>query len=147
MAGNDRDEGGAARPTQRTADGQPLEISSRGKVVIRSSSHPPGVSEPLSGPPGAVPDAEAAAVDPGQRSKRTTPAERPRGRRAARAHMLELTAAEERLGPQAAASGAVEAQLVGRESHPLGVGSPRITRWVFIALTLLGALASYLLAR
>src|SRR5262245_58352758 len=51
----------------------PLEISSRGKIVIRSSSQLPGDAPPISEPPVSTP--------PIGRVKRDTPAERPRRRR------------------------------------------------------------------
>ena len=58
-------------------DPRPLEISSRGKVVIRSSSHPPGDAPRASEPP-------VQSTPPAGRVKRDTPAERPRKRREAR---------------------------------------------------------------
>jgi hypothetical protein len=87
MAAGERDGGGAGKPGADGADGAAaaasdpdegtLEISSRGRIVVRSSSHPPGDKTPYSEPPDSTP--------PAARAKRDTPAERPRGRRAARA--------------------------------------------------------------
>jgi hypothetical protein len=90
MASGDRKDGGGAgtpRPesTEETASAaatkpaeRPLELSSRGKVVVRSSSHPPGEAPAYSDPP------PTSSTPPQGRAKRDTPAERPRGRRAAR---------------------------------------------------------------
>jgi hypothetical protein len=92
MASGERDDdgGGKAKPrkaepspegseaaTARAQPETPLEISRRGRIVLRSSSHPPGETPPYSDPPDSSP--------PTVRFKRDTPAERPRGRRAARA--------------------------------------------------------------
>ena len=99
MGSGERDgDGGARKPPAEGAEAAaasvrteevPLEVSRRGRIVVRSSSHPPGETPPYSDPPdgagshapGGQPD---ASTPPQGRSKRDTPAERPRGRRAAR---------------------------------------------------------------
>lgn len=89
MASGDREGGGPSKPQPDGAaaaeaaaeeDERPLEISSRGRIVVRSSSHPPGETPPYSEPPLVI-----TVTPPSGREKRDTPAERPRGRRAARA--------------------------------------------------------------
>jgi hypothetical protein len=76
MATGDGKESGAGKP-RAGADEDSLELSSRGNVVIRSSSHPPGTRPPTSSAP-----AEPGSTPPAGRPKRNTPAQRPRGRRA-----------------------------------------------------------------
>lgn len=96
MAAGERNGGGAGKPGAEGGEGAAaaaaaasspdegtLEISSRGRIVVRSSSHPPGDTTPYSEPPASTP--------PLVRAKRDTPAERPRGRRAARAVEPEVT--------------------------------------------------------
>jgi len=97
MASGERDgDGGAGKPPPDGAEAaaarvrlheSPLEISRRGRIVVRSSSHPPGETPaysdpPTSKPPGTSPTEGSPSAG---RTKRDTPAERPRGRRAARA--------------------------------------------------------------
>ena len=98
MASGDRKgEGGGGKPGPDSPDAdagaataakleeRPLEISSRGKIVLRSSSHPPGEAPSYSDPPVVLLD----STPPAGRSKRDTPAERPRPRRAARAQQTD----------------------------------------------------------
>jgi hypothetical protein len=77
MAPSDRSDGngkGRRAPAREEPEPPaPVERSSRGRIVVRSSSHPPG-SERVS---------EAPAVE--ARSKRNTPAERPSRRKLQRA--------------------------------------------------------------
>jgi hypothetical protein len=81
--------GRAPKPTE--AQPAPIERSPRGRIIIRSSSHPPvgerGDARDVSGAR-ALPESERAPApaddrgeDPEARSKRSTPAERPRRRR------------------------------------------------------------------
>jgi hypothetical protein len=67
-------------------------LSSRGKVVIRSSSHPPGSDSPITDPP----PLEQSLLGDALRQKKDTPAERPRKRRKVQAEQLarEQAAAE-----------------------------------------------------
>lgn len=110
MASGERDgDGGAGKPppllTPEGAEGAaalvrpeeaPLELSSRGRIVVRSSSHPPGETPPYSNPP-------PESTPPSGRAKRDTPAERPRGRRAARAMSTSADAAVNPSRPPGAA--------------------------------------------
>ena len=68
----------------RAAPDQAPELSSRGKIIIRSSSHPPGAELPLSDPP---PD-EMNAIAEALREKKDTPAEGRRGRRKVQAKRI-----------------------------------------------------------
>ena len=68
----------------RAAPDAPPELSSRGKVIIRSSSHPPGAQPPTSDPPSA----EMMAIVEALREKKDTPAEGRRGRRKVQAKRI-----------------------------------------------------------
>lgn len=83
MAPSDRRKPGEGEP-QPTQNSQPPELSSRGKVVIRSSSHPPGADTPITDPP----PIDASVVADVLRQKKDTPAERPRKRRKVQAEQL-----------------------------------------------------------
>lgn len=89
MSSSDRGGGGGngqrgktarSEPEPEPVEPEPVERSVRGRIVIRSSSHPPG--EP---PPPAGVEPEGFATPPKDdvrgRRKRDTPAERPRKRR------------------------------------------------------------------
>ena len=83
-AGKPPPDGAEAKAARVEPEPMPLEISRRGRIVVRSSSHPPGETPPHSDPPntaGSHPPGSNPAVG---RTKRDTPAERPRGRRVAR---------------------------------------------------------------
>lgn len=62
---------------------EPPELSSRGKVVVRSSSHPPGADFPITDPP-----PEVGMIADALREKKDTPAERPRKRKKVQADRL-----------------------------------------------------------
>lgn len=83
MAPTDRRKPGPEGEAREAPDQAP-ELSSRGKIVIRSSSHPPGAELPLSDPP---PDEIKAIVD-ALREKKDTPAEGRRGRRKVQAKRI-----------------------------------------------------------
>jgi hypothetical protein len=108
-------------------------LSSRGKVVIRSSSHPPGSDSPITDPP----PIDEAVVDDAQRTKKTTPAERPRKRRKVQAEQLAREQAVARGESRQAAS---EARAVSASSE-----NARL-RWLLAAIVL-GLAALYWFAR
>ncbi len=89
-------EAGSAPQAGEDPGAEPAERSSRGRIVIRSSSHPP--EAPLTHPPLDARDHSGARAlplpaDPAEgeeaRSKKATPAERPRRRREVQARALE----------------------------------------------------------
>jgi len=67
----------------------PVEISVRGRIVIRSSSHPPGAGQRLLDDDTGVQlvDAETGLAASEPRAQKPTPAERPRKRRQVQAAM------------------------------------------------------------
>jgi hypothetical protein len=81
MAPSDRGKPGPDGAPERT---DPPELSSRGKVVVRSSSHPPGADIPITDPP----PPEMAMIAEALREKKDTPAERPRKRKKIQADRL-----------------------------------------------------------
>lgn len=92
---SDGDGTGRHRPAKGEGEQRPeapIERSSRGRIVIRSSSHPPverpAVTDDLSGELSGAKRLPAADADPTPRTKRDTPAERPRRRRQVRAAQL-----------------------------------------------------------
>ena len=133
MAPSDRRKPGEGEPKQPTQSHAPSELSSRGKVVIRSSSHPPGSDSPITDPP----PIDEAVVGDGQRAKKTTPAERPRKRRKVQAEQLAREQAVARGESRQAAS---EARDVAASSE-----NARL-RWLLVAIAL-GLAALYWFAR
>jgi hypothetical protein len=106
--------GDAHSAAQKPADSAPPEVSSRGKVVIRSSSHPPGSDLPITDPP----PAEMLAIAEALREKKDTPAEGPRGRRKVQAKRIseELAAEAAREAEEAAARARRERELARARS-------------------------------
>ena len=133
MAPSDRRKPGEGEPKQPTQSHAPSELSSRGKVVIRSSSHPPGSDSPITDPP----PIDEAVVGDAQRAKKTTPAERPRKRRKVQAEQLAREQAVARGESRQAAS---EARDVAASSE-----NARL-RWLLVAIAL-GLAALYWFAR
>ena len=128
--------GDAQRAVQKPADSTPPELSSRGKVVIRSSSHPPGSDLPITDPP----PAEMLAIAEALREKKDTPAEGPRGRRKVQAKRIsdELAAVAAREAEEAAAR-AREARNQARARS-----SDARLWWTVIGLGVLAALIHWL---
>jgi hypothetical protein len=128
--------GDAQRAAQKPAESTPPELSSRGKVVIRSSSHPPGSDLPITDPP----PAEMLAIAEALREKKDTPAEGPRGRRKVQAKRIsdELAAVAAREAEDAAAR--------ARQARGLARARSRDTRlwWTVIGLGALAALLHWL---
>jgi hypothetical protein len=108
-------------------------LSSRGKVVIRSSSHPPGSDSPITDPP----PVDEALVGDALRTKKSTPAERPRKRRKVQAEQL----ARE----QASARG--ESRQRTNEAHDVAASAENARlRWLLAAIAL-GLAALYWFVR
>jgi len=90
MPASDRSDGGPSGRKPGSAEPEagpapPIERSSRGRIIVRSSSHPPGADAAVGS--GDVSGARALPGAPSTpaRTKRDTPAERPRLRRQAKA--------------------------------------------------------------
>jgi hypothetical protein len=132
MAPSDRRKPGEGEP-QPTQNSQQPELSSRGKVVIRSSSHPPGAETPITDPP---PQGEGALGDP-QRAKKDTPAERPRKRRKVQAEQLAREQAEADAAVRGQRSSEIAAQRAAED---------RRLWWVLVGLGV-AAGAVYVLTR
>jgi hypothetical protein len=98
-------------------------LSSRGKVVIRSSSHPPGAETPITDPPPVV--FVDGVLGDALRQKKDTPAERPRKRRKVHAEQL----ARE----QAAADAAERGQRQSEIAHQRAAEDRRLW-WVLAGL-------------
>jgi hypothetical protein len=126
---------GDAQQSAKKADvSAPPELSSRGKVVIRSSSHPPGSELPITDPP----PAEMLAIAEALREKKDTPGERPRGRRKVQAKLL----SEERAA--VAARDAEEAALRSEAARERARGA---RLWWVVAALLALVTALHFLAR
>jgi hypothetical protein len=129
-------DGSGESPSDERED-EPKELSSRGLIVVRSSSHPPrtkgqGTAEdrdhsgarslPLSSDPGAV---EA-------RPKRTTPSERPRRRREVQARTLDRARIDTPRSRPGARRRSDPAQLAVQPSservQPTQPGAPSVDR-------------------
>jgi hypothetical protein len=87
---------GGAAPPDREQDDQPKERSTRGRIIVRSSSHPPRgarAAEPLdareTSGARALPASDPPEREQDVRSKRTTPSERPRKRREVQTRSLD----------------------------------------------------------
>ena len=89
--------------TNGDSGSEPVEISVRGRIVIRLSSHPPGAgASPVDDATGVQwVDAPTASEASEPRSQKLTPAERPRRRRQVQAAMRALQLAGESSGPSA----------------------------------------------
>jgi hypothetical protein len=120
---------GEAQRARKPEESVPPEISSRGKVVVRSSSHPPGAEYPITDPP----PAEMQAIADALREKKDTPAEGPRGRRKVQAKRIseELAAV--------AAREAEDAAIRAREARERARArtSDRRLFWTVFALSVL----------
>jgi hypothetical protein len=141
MAPTDRrkpPKGDAQDAAQKALDSVPPELSSRGKVVIRSSSHPPGSDLPITDPP----PAEMLAIAEALREKKDTPAEGPRGRRKVQAkRIFAERAADAAREAEDAAARASEARELARARS-----SDARLWWLVIGLGVLVTLI-HLLAR
>lgn len=113
---------------------EPPELSSRGKVVIRSSSHPPGTELPITDPP---PDPGAADA---LRAKKDTPAERPRKRRKVQAERMAAEAAAREHAATAPSRAAAERERIEAE----GKRENARLLWTLLALALIVAAVHYL---
>lgn len=162
MSSSDREGGGGngqrgGKPARSEPEPEPpgeVERSIRGRIIIRSSSHPP----PDESAPHEEqePNADATPASEGlARRKRDTPRERPRGRREARAVQAasgelpdratgearpsgwQRTAASER-GESGAGDEAAHAQ-------PPASSSTRLRVWAGVALVVVLAIAALLL--
>lgn len=115
----------------------PVEISVRGRIVIRSSSHPPGAGQALVDDPTGVQfvDAPSSSEASEPRSNKSTPAERPRRRRQVQAALRALSLEAELAGhPSVAPESPVlvaraaavlpQAQADSARSEPLDVEQP-----------------------
>jgi hypothetical protein len=110
MSSSDRSDGNGSGPRgpARTEDAtppKPIERSPRGRIVIRSSSHPPRGDMPPAADEASgarhLPTEEPAAEEPVEvRAKRDTPAERPRRRRQVRSAQLEERGRRDAAGGQ-----------------------------------------------
>ena len=134
MAPTDRRKPGSSDAEAEKASESPPEFSSRGKLVIRSSSHPPGADLPITDPP----PAEMLAIAEALREKKDTPAEGPRGRRKVQAKRI--SAQRER--------DAAEASLRASEARELERLRTQDRRlWVAVAVLLAAAAAIHFYAR
>src|SRR6185503_17282432 len=110
MAPTDRRKPGSEGEAQKApVESTPPELSSRGKIVVRSSSHPPGSDLPITDPP----PPEMLAISEALREKKDTPAEGPRGRRKVQAKRIsdELAAVAAREAAEAAARASESREL------------------------------------
>jgi len=83
---------GSGESSSDEREDEPKELSSRGLIVVRSSSHPPhtkgqGTADRDHSGARSLPLSDSGAVD--ARPKRTTPSERPRRRREVQARTLD----------------------------------------------------------
>ena len=138
MAPTDRRKPGTEGEAENApVESTPPELSSRGKIVVRSSSHPPGSDIPITDPP-----PEVLAISDALREKKDTPAEGPRGRRKVQAKRLsdELAAVAVREAAEAAARASESRELARLRSQDTRLW------WVMIGLGVL-VIALYLFAR